>query len=163
VPENPDGESGGNYNAVIGDPRSSLDLGRLTLRDVYALMARLLAEGRPSTAVGRYQIVRETLRELQARKELPSSALFTPHLQDECALSLLMRRNYRDWWLGRIRDLEFAHDLACEWASLPDPENGGRSHYDRVGTNHAGTTLEAVWRMLAAARAAHAPTVTSRS
>lgn len=149
-------EAGGNYNAVIGDSRATDDLSRKTLDQIYVLMARLLVKRRPSTAVGRYQIIRNTLRTLQASKKLPGSTLFTPELQDGLALSLLIGRGYSKWRTGAMSDKDFAHSLSCEWASLPDPRNGGKSHYDGIGPNHAGTTLAHVYDSLRRAREAKA-------
>lgn len=147
-------ESAGNYNAVIGDIRASDDLAQYSLDEIYDLMRDLLAEGQPSTAVGRYQIIRKTLQTLQASKKLSGSDLFTPELQDGMAVSLMVGRGYSRWWVGRMSDTDFAHGLSCEWASLPDPYMGGKSHYDRVGPNHAGTTLAHVYDGLRRARAA---------
>ena len=79
---------------------------------------------------------------------------FTPQLQDRLGLALLVGRGYQKWWTGAITDERFAHNISLEWASLPDPENGGKSHYDGVGPNHASTSLDAVLAMLARARAA---------
>jgi conjugal transfer mating pair stabilization protein TraG len=154
VPGNPSGESCGNYNAVIGDAYRSTDLSAYTLDDIYDLMDALLAEGQPSTAVGRYQIIRKTMQSLQTSKRLPDSTLFTPELQDQMAVSLMVGRGYAKWWVRRIGDEAFAHGLSCEWASLPDPYKHGKSHYDGVGPNHAGTTLAAVYAMLQRASAA---------
>jgi muramidase (phage lysozyme) len=147
-------ESRGNYNAVIGDINASDDLSRKTLAEIYGLMADLRAIGRPSTAVGRYQIIRKTLQTLQASKGLPDSAKFTPELQDGMAVSLMVGRGYSRWWTGAMSDQEFAHNLSMEWASLPDPDRGGASHYDGDGVNHAGTSLAHVYDGLARARAA---------
>lgn len=157
VPGNPSGESGGNYNAVIGEIHASDDLGKKALSEIYTLMAVLLARGRPSSAVGRYQIIRKTLATLQSSKGLGSDALFTPKLQDSLALSLMVGRGYQKWWAGQMSDADFAHGLSCEWASLPDPRNGGASHYDGVGPNHASTTLPHVMDMLSRARAMRKP------
>lgn len=117
-------------------------------------MSHLLAAGRPSTAIGRYQIIRATMQTLQASKRLPGTALFTPELQDSMALSLMIGRGYSTWYTGRMSDADFAHRLSCEWASLPDPRAGGKSHYDGVGPNHAGTTLAHVYDALRRAKAA---------
>lgn len=150
-------ESAGNYDAVIGDAHSSHDLSGKTLGDIYDLMGDLLLYGQPSTAVGRYQIIRKTLQSLQESKGLQNDALFTPKLQDDLALSLMIGRGYSEWWTGQMTDAEFAHGLSCEWASLPDPEADGRSHYDGVGPNHAGTTLAHVYDALRRAKAAQKP------
>lgn len=154
VPGNQIGESGGNYDAVIGEPHAHDDLARKPLSEIYRMMAHLLVLGRPSTAVGRYQIIRRTLRPLQAALRLPDGELFTPALQDRLAVRLLVGRGYRTWWRGGMTNEEFAHGLSCEWASLPDPERDGRSHYDGVGANHASTTLAHVYSALERARVA---------
>jgi muramidase (phage lysozyme) len=154
VPGNPSGESRGDYNAVIGNANSQNDLGALAIDQIYELMDQLRAAGRPSTAVGRYQIIRSTLRTLQSRSNIAGSDKFTPVLQDHLGLALLVGRDYPKWWTGAITDRQFAHNISLEWASLPDPENGGKSHYDGVGPNHASTTLDDVFAMLARARAA---------
>ena len=80
---------------------------------------------------------------------MAGSDKFTPVLQDHLGLALLVGRDYPKWWTGAITDRQFAHNISLEWASLPDPENGGKSHYDGVGPNHASTTLDDVcicWR-----------------
>lgn len=145
-------ESAGNYNAVIGNARATDDLSVLTIDGIHALQSDLLARGRPSSAVGRYQIIRATLLGLEASESLAASDLFTPELQDRLAVALLVRRGYSDWWRGNIDDLTFAHQLSLEWASLPDPVNSGKSHYDGIGPNHAGYTLAEVYAALARVR-----------
>jgi len=156
VPGNPSGESDGNYNAVIGDAGASDDLGAKTITDIYALMDARLAAGMPSTAIGRYQIIRATLKASLAALSLGGDVRFTPELQDHLGLKLMVGRGYSSWFKGTMTDEDFAHGLSLEWASLPDPGNGGKSHYDGVGPNHASTTLAVVYAMLAKARAARA-------
>lgn len=158
VPGNPDGESRGNYNAVIGEPDSTDDLSQYTIDYIRTtLMDQLLARHPRlnSTATGRYQVIRRTLQAIQHSLGLDDhTTFFTHEVQDKIALQLLIGRGYQSWWRGHMTDAEFAHGLSCEWASLPDPKRDGASHYDGVGMNHAGTTLAHVYAMLAAARAA---------
>lgn len=148
VPGNPGGESAGNYNAVIGNAKATDDLSQKTLAEIYALQDQLRASGQPSTAIGRYQFIKSTLSGLQERLKLPDDTKFTNELQDRLAVELLVGRGYSGWWRGSVSDSEFAHNISLEWASLPDPDNGGKSHYDGVGPNHAGTSLESVYGML---------------
>lgn len=147
-------ESGGNYNAVIGNSKARDDLSALTIADIYKLQGRLVSSGQPSSAVGRYQFLRSTLTGLVASEHLIAGAeLFTPAMQDRLAIRLMVGRGYSAWWLGQISDEEFAHRLSCEWASLPDPDKDGKSHFDGVGKNHAGYTLAEVYAALARVRA----------
>lgn len=155
VPGNPMGESRGNYNAVFADIDAADDLGRYTLAEITGpVMDRVLRNGRNrSTATGRYQFLRRTLKSLAARRGLAGATLFTPELQDLLAVDLLVGRAYKAWWRTSISHAEFAHNISMEWASLPDPRNGGRSFYDGDGLNHASTSLAAVYDMLRRARA----------
>src|SRR5215469_9642381 len=150
-------ESHGNYNAVIGNAQATDDLGRQTIDQIYGLMGKLLNSGQPSTAVGRYQIIQGTMKTLQARLKLACSDKFTPEVQDQLALQLLIGRGYPRWWTGQLSDQQFANALSMEWASLPDPDKGGKSHYDGVGPNHALTTLDKVYEMLGRAKGAKNP------
>lgn len=158
---NPIGESNGNYNAYFGHLAGPYDFSRFTLTRIYEFQAGMLRTDPRSTAIGRYQFLRRTLQSLQRRRGLPSSTLFTPELQDILAVDLLIGRGYPAWWRGSLTDPEFAHNLALEWASLPDPRNYGKSAYDDDSAgNHASVPLDAigpdndVYDMLRRARAA---------
>lgn len=148
-------ESGGNYNAVIGNPHANDPLARYALAEIRVSQTRMLQIGKPSSAIGRYQIVRATLDALCDQGRADRSQRFTPELQDRFGWMLLCRRGYSEWWTHHslASDRDFAHRLSLEWASLPDPLNGGRSHYDGVGPNHAGCSLADVLDMLRRARA----------
>lgn len=148
-------ESNGNYNATIGHADATADLSKLTLTEIYALQDSFIKRGQPSTAIGRYQFLKHTLQGIAQQKRLPPNTLFTPALQDEFAVQLLVGRGYSRWWVRKLSDTEFMHNLSMEWASLPDPYNGGRSHYDGdAAGNHAGRTLAQVSAMLRKASAA---------
>lgn len=152
IPANPIGESKGNYNAYFGHADSTKDLSQMSLATIYAFQDAIYRQNGVSTAIGRYQFLKGTLQDLAKAKKLPPSTLFTPELQDDLAVALLVRRGYSDWWKGEMDDASFANGLSQEWASLPSPEKGGRSYYDGEAGNHASTTLKAVYAMLAEAR-----------
>lgn len=145
-------EAKGNYNAVIYDADSTDDLSQKTIAGIYYLMDYLNNIGRPSTAVGGYQFVKNTLQYLQQKAHLPLDTRFTPELQDQLAWMLLCRHDYQRWWKDEISTSVFLHNLSKEWASLPDPYLGGKSHYDGIGPNHAGATLGATTAMLLQAK-----------
>jgi len=147
-------ESGGNYNAVIGDADATDDLSQYDIDGIYALQRQLLANGEPSDAVGRYQIIQETLKGLVEGFAIDLATMFTRELQDQLGAALLNGRQYAAWASAAIDDAQFAHELSCEWASLPDPDNDGRSHYDGDDAgNHAGQSLTATYAALDAAKA----------
>lgn len=149
-----------NYNTVIGHMNGlpGIELADLTIKQIYGLMDGLL-NGRygkrmPSTAMGKYQILRKTMKNLvEILKYNIETVKFTPEVQDRMGLELLKIRGYQKWYLGKLGNIEFAHRLSCEWASLPDPYNGGRSHYDGIAGNHAGMTLKHLYDGLDRAKA----------
>jgi muramidase (phage lysozyme) len=151
-------ESNGNYNAVIGHINGyhGKDLSTMTIKEIYSLMDEVLyvhVPRMPSTAMGRYQIIRKTMKSLVEIMKLNIDTVkFTNELQDKMAVELLKMRNYQKWWLRKMTNIDFAHHLSKEWASLPDPYNGGRSHYDGLAGNHAGMSLVHVYDTLAKAR-----------
>ena len=145
VPTNKYGESGGCYNATFGDMDGSVygELSQKTLTEIYQMQDNMVAVNKVSSATGRYQALKSTLKEYQDRKKLPNGALFSPVMQDDFGLTKMKDRGYSEWRNGTIGDDEFMHRLSCEWASLPDPYNDGKSHYDGDSAgNHASTTLE---------------------
>jgi muramidase (phage lysozyme) len=153
VPGNQSGESGGNYGAYFGHVRSKVDFSSMTLNDVYAFQARMLQDDSRSTALGRYQFLRGTLQGLQVAHKLPGDTKLTNELQDRFGVSLMVRRGFSRWWLERITDEDLANGFSMEWASLPDPKNGGKSHYDGDSAgNHASTSLANFMAIIAKAK-----------
>jgi muramidase (phage lysozyme) len=142
VPGNPRGEANGNYNAYFAHGDSTYDLSKLSLTEIYQFQQRMLADDPRSTALGRYQFLRGTLQGLQKARKLSADTKLTHELQDDLGVALLVRRGFSKWWKDEISDDQLANGCSMEWASLPDPDNGGKSHYDgdSVG-NHASTSL----------------------
>lgn len=71
-----------------------------------------------STAVGRYQILQNTLGELQKKLGIPDTEKFTPELQDKFAKALLKRRGLDKYLSGKMSAKQFQNRLANEWASI---------------------------------------------
>lgn len=110
-----------------------------------------------SEAVGRYQIMEDTLRgynndlttgpgnPLYVRAGLSAGDLFSPINQDKMAIVLLEGRGLTRFLNGELTREQFANNLASEWASLPlvTGPNTGRSKYagDSAG-NRALTTVQ---------------------
>lgn len=137
------GESGGNYNAVYGSINATAPLHHKNLTQIYEMQTQMVNTNGVSSATGRYQALKGTLQEYQSRNKLPNHAMFTQRLQDDFGLCKMTDRGYSKWWNHELSDDEFMHRLSCEWASLPDPYNGGKSHYDGDSAgNHASTTLD---------------------
>jgi hypothetical protein len=153
VPGNLEGEAGGNYGAYFGHIHSKVDFSQMTLTEVYAFQARMLQDDSRSTALGRYQFLRGTLQGLQIAHKLPGDTKLTNDLQDRFGVSLMVRRGFSRWWLEHISDEDLANGFSMEWASLPDPQNGGKSHYDNDSAgNHASTSLATFMAVIAKAK-----------
>lgn len=110
-------ESGGDYNATLDNGRwtgGAQNLTMMTLDQVRALQARmrtpenraLYGNGKGSSALGKYQIVGNTLESLIKELGLTGDRLFDEATQDEMARALLRRRG------GNVEDLR------NEWAGL---------------------------------------------
>ncbi|RVJ68183.1 hypothetical protein CN167_29410 [Sinorhizobium medicae] len=124
-----------------------------------------------SSAAGGYQFMRATLIDLAKQvTSINGKDVFTPDLQDRLAYKLLLRRGYAEFIVGKISLVEFAENLAKEWASFPvlavtkgsEREiRRGQSYYAGDGLNKAlvkPEKVEAVLKeVLDAARRPHEP------
>src|SRR5690606_17700885 len=94
----------------------------MTLKEIDALQTRMLqhpANSFNSSALGRYQIVRTTLRAIRKSLNLQDTALFDAGMQDRCACYLLGLRGIDKYLAGRLSEDTLINNLAQEWASLP--------------------------------------------
>ena len=113
------------YGALTGGP---VDLVGMTLDQVDALQTRMLAHpGNKwnSSAVGRYQIVRTTLRQIRETLGLTGKEKFDAAMQDRMACFLLGKRGIDLWLSGSMTDSAIINELAKEWASLPTERDVG--------------------------------------
>jgi len=131
-------ESGGNYNAIYGNAGSSQDLSQMSLNEVLRLQKEH-GSNTGSSAIGKYQIIQNTLRGLMRENGIPASEKFTPELQEFLGAKLLEGRGYKEFAGGTLSPENFQNNLAKEWAAVPT--TSGRSHYagDKMG-NKAGVT-----------------------
>jgi conjugal transfer mating pair stabilization protein TraG len=144
-------ESGGNYNAWYGDAgQAQLDLSTLSVNQVRALQSELV-RSQGGSAIGRYQLLDDTLDGLVDRLGLTGSEPFTPALQDRMALELARDAGMDAWIGGRLSDTAFAQNLAEIWAGLPkDASNASR--YEGLQGNRARADWQAVLASLEAIR-----------
>lgn len=149
-----------------GLPRPPKPLTQMTLGEVKQYQAKLgqawargPGRGTYSSAVGKYQIVGQTLRGLQKRLDKDDSALFTPELQDQFALELLKSRGIEKWAKGKMTDQQFHSSLASEWDSIADPNKQG--DLTRAHSKTAGTTKTQVARIFTLMRGTPASTTTT--
>src|SRR5690606_30491407 len=92
------GESRGNYNAHFGSvSNQSTDFTSMSLAEVLTWQTDYVAQGNPSNAVGRYQIIQPTLQWLIDELQLDTGVIFDEALQDKLAITLIERRGSIDF------------------------------------------------------------------
>lgn len=136
------------YGAYTGGDR---ELVKMTLDQIEQLQTAMLAHPKNrwnSSALGRYQIVRTTLREIRAKLKLSGTALFDASMQDRMACYLLGKRGIDRWLTGQMTLVAIINALAKEWASLPNSKGVG--HYDG---QRASVTISEVQAALAMVKA----------
>lgn len=140
------------YDQVYGGSRlwPERNITGMTIDQVLAWQDASVAVGSRSSAAGRYQIIRKTLRSLKGMLGLTGAEFFDPEMQDRMAFALLKGRGWADFAAGRVSEDRFGNAVAAEWASLPmlSGPKRGRSRYDGDGLNSALTSVEAYRKAL---------------
>ncbi len=86
-----------------------------------------------STAIGRYQMLRQTMMDEIKHGRYAGDELFTDKLQDDMIVQRMKRmRGYDDWDLGKLSNKDFEHNLSREFASVADPLTG-KGYYPGQG------------------------------
>lgn len=146
------GESNGNYNAYFGDANNtSLRFTDMTIAQVLQWQQDYVAQGHPSSAVGKYQIIRPTLVGLVHKLDIDQSSRFDEGLQDRLGVALLQKRGAHDYIRNKLSREQFAANLAREWAALPKVvgPNPEQSYYAGDGINKVQISVDDVYRALA--------------
>lgn len=129
-------EANDHYNAIFGDENNTdPDLLGMSIDQVLEFQLKFLRRGSQSSACGRYQILRGTLKDLKNRLDLDGAEKFDKPGQDRLATELLKRRGLDSYLVGAISRDRFIDSMAMEWAALPNTT--GKSHYDGDGQNSA--------------------------
>lgn len=126
--------------------------------DAYHLSAEIPPSRKPSTmtiaqiqqwiaatpgqhhAIGRYQIVPETLQYLVDKSGVSKTARYSPALQDMFADMLIYDAGYKEYVAGDISLSKFMDKLAGVWAGLP--LQSGKSAYHNYAGNRATITRQ---------------------
>lgn len=141
------GESRGNYNAYYGNVNNkTVKFTEMTVEEVLAWQKSFVAQGQPSSAIGKYQFIEPTLSGLVQELKIEPNTKFDEQLQDRLAQQLLKRRGLHEYVDGKISNEQFAHSLSKEWAALPrvTGENPAQSYYAGDGLNSAQISVEEV-------------------
>ena len=138
------------YGAYTG---GDVKLTAMTLDEIDALQTRMLKHPKNklrSSALGRYQIIRTTLRTLRKTLDLTGNELFDGDMQDRFACVLLGQRGIDKYLAGRLKEDTMLLNLAKEWASLPTP--AGKGFY---GGQHAAVSAQRVQQTLGEVKKRH--------
>lgn len=122
------------------------DLSKLTVDEILARNKLPTDDPRRMNAVGRYQIINSTLRDLKKNMGLSGNELFTPELQDKMFLELLPK-SAKGYINGKHNDkISAMTDVSKVWASVGVPVamqgkhrmvQPGESYYAGDGGNKA--------------------------
>lgn len=121
---------GNPYDLTIGRGKYSnhIPVSTLSIGTLKSLQRQMIHNGAPSTAVGKYQIISRTLKDMQKKIGFSEDDVFSPLLQDQIAIKLLERRGLVQYLNGTLSLNDFMKNLSKEWASLPNPSTG-KSYY----------------------------------
>jgi conjugal transfer mating pair stabilization protein TraG len=121
-------ESRGNYNAWYGNAEQDrVDLAGLTVDQVRGLQADLV-RSTGGSAVGRYQLLDDTLDGLIDQMGLTGNERFTPELQDRMALQLARDAGMDDWAAGRISNALTLFRILVSACAMTDGRGSGRTN-----------------------------------
>lgn len=137
-------ESGGNYNAFnrgnAGDSKQGqYDFTKMTIGQIMQLQA----QGKVF-AVGKYQMIPDTLTDAVNKLNLGRNTLFTPEIQEYMFQNYLVsskRAAVKGFITGQTNNLQEAQmDLAREFASIGVPYSGreGKRSFTKGGTYYVG-------------------------
>jgi muramidase (phage lysozyme) len=151
----PDGNPSRGYNETLDYGKwtgGDVDLTEMTVREVIKLQGEMLAQpgndyggGKGSSAVGRYQIVRKTLRSLVRQGHASLDDLYDAETQDRLAAALLKGRGYNQWVAGKISTNTFVKRLGPEWASLGLSSGKTAARTTLSGLKGVATALDDDW------------------
>lgn len=124
-------DKGDGYNETLGYGAytgGDVNLVGMSLNEIETLQNKMLAHPKNylnSSAVGRYQIIRTTLRSIRTKLGIDGHEKFDKEMQDRMGKYLLGVRGIDKYIAGTITENEMITNLSKEWASLPQPNGKG--------------------------------------
>ena len=135
----------------------------MTVGAIMEAQARRKGDPQRLFAVGKYQLIPDTLREGVKKLGINTGELFGPELQERLFadyLAGIKRPAIGKFIRGQSEDPNNAiNSASAEWAALQN--TSGRGTYDNQGTNHARITAEQVKAALIKARTKYAELIKS--
>ena len=154
------GKGAKGYNRLVygrGSPKYA-PLTNMTLGQVLQYQRGMIARGHASSAVGKYQFIRATLKRTIAHSGLSMGTKFTPAIQDKLAIELLKNDGKMNAYLnGKINADQFERNIAGIWASVAHGSSN-RGKYD--GDKHGNMATTKYGPMISAIKGIKNQTVT---
>jgi muramidase (phage lysozyme) len=129
------------YDVTLGYGKYADDKSKpitsMTIGEVKELQGQMLKRGASSTAVGKYQFISKTLKELQEKNNLSDDTIFSKEVQDKFATDLLKRRGLEKFKEGKISEAQFQKNLSMEWASIAKDDSNQSYYGQHVGTSNS--------------------------
>ncbi|MDD3145621.1 MAG: hypothetical protein PHV23_05970 [Candidatus Gracilibacteria bacterium] len=138
----------GNYNAIYGNGNQNIiDFCSMSLNEILSYQ-KDYKKSRGSAAIGKYQFMDYTLKDMITRYKLDGNAKFSPEMQDKLAYIKLEERGLNNFKSGSINKKDFQLGLSQEWASIAK-DNTGLSYYhgDNMN-NHASNAGKQIFEVL---------------
>jgi len=140
------------YDQVYGGSKLSppRPITTMTVGEVLDWQDRSVAAGSVSSAAGRYQVIRGTLRDQVRNGTVSLSDTFDSNTQDRIAVSLMEAQGLSSYQAGNMSAESFGNNLARVWAGLPvlSGSKAGRSYYDGYAGNSATVSTSSVLNAL---------------
>lgn len=114
-------ESGNNYNRLVNDGAgrySTAPLTNMTIGQVLDFQSGMKAAGYPSSAAGKFQIIKGTLQSLVDEGVVSLKDKYSPENQEKLAEALLERRGLSKFQAGQMSHAEFMKNLGNEWEAI---------------------------------------------
>jgi len=122
---------GAGYNTKFGGEVT--DLTSKSINEIIAVQKQMVAEGKGSSAVGKYQFINSTLERLVDKLKIGKDEKFNPEMQDKLARELIKESGSDKVKEGKMSQKQFADNLAGVWASLPKESGKSVYHGDSMG------------------------------
>lgn len=137
-----------NYNAIYANWGQNIEkFTEMTLEQILAYQADY-KKWRGSAAMGRYQFMDYTLRDMMKKYDISPTTVFSSEFQDKLAFLKLNERWLWQFKKGYISQEEFQRNLSMEWASIAK-DTSGLSHYHKDSmNNHASQAWKQVAQVL---------------
>ncbi|MDD3793746.1 MAG: hypothetical protein PHI37_02955 [Candidatus Gracilibacteria bacterium] len=137
-----------NYNAIFGNGnQNKIDFTSMSLGEILNYQSEYKRK-MGSAAIGKYQFMDYTLRDMINRYDISKDEKFTPEMQDKLAYIKLQEKGLNDFKNGIISKSDFQFRLSQEWSSIAKNDSGLSYYHGDSMNNHASKAGKSVREVL---------------